>query len=426
MLLQDLNHDVIVHICSFLGFKDRISFALTCRKVKDAAYEKTLWKHTVVYLSLPITSSGWPRLYSSLEERGISLLVFRVQHYAAFDTHLPLMAKHWPRLSVIWDDSAPGTPGEPGNSTFVQQLTVQLASVKTLKLSSIGFRLIQLISNVMPLLEHLDVSQSHFDDKCARYLIDLLPKLRSLNLSNTHITDRGVGLFCGYTLRMIFFHWLPTLPLLSKLEVLDLSQCRSTTRFHWFFLQRLPNLNTIVTCEGHLSEKPDFASIAKIRSLRCLVVKGHKHPGRFLRGLSLSECRLQCLYFEFCDFIDIEMLYFIHGFKDLIYLKIQSVKLTDDGIEFISKFVPQLLVLDITGCVRITKYALVHIRSNLRNLKFLRVLRIPKLKRSHIAWLPSECCVHSNFGYSRNRIDLDTISNHPRKSIWLRKVFNDF
>uniref|UniRef100_A0A2C9LYI8 F-box domain-containing protein n=1 Tax=Biomphalaria glabrata TaxID=6526 RepID=A0A2C9LYI8_BIOGL len=414
MELTNIPHEVLVKIFSHLKINDLRNLALTCKKLKEATYDTLLWSDATVSLHLTLNTENWSTIYESLHVRGIKSLIFTVEHYTALDVHMSLMATHWPGIVNLKDDTEDGE-GVPGQPDILQGL--QLRNAKRLKLRSIGVMFCGILLDLMPYLETLDVSQSQFDNRCASNVVHLR-RLRELNVANTNLSDFGMASLFGLNRNFIYrFDRMQ----LKYLRILDLSGCVFVTSTPWSCLRRLRFLNTLILSDGNNTKNLVYRYLARIVTLRCLIVKSFSQ-GRIIHRLGYYGNRLQCIHLSVDVFSDAVMLQFNHGYKELIYLKVDSMSLTDKGVEHISLLLPQLKILDLSGCHRITGMSIRHIKG-LRNLQLLRILKTPEITQFNVNSMPSSCCVHSDYGFTPSSIDLNEFSNDPDVLIWLNRIF---
>uniref|UniRef100_A0A2C9L4R4 F-box domain-containing protein n=1 Tax=Biomphalaria glabrata TaxID=6526 RepID=A0A2C9L4R4_BIOGL len=416
MDIARLPHNVLVKVCSYLTFNELINVAQICKKLKSAAYDNSLWKHDKVNLHLPLNLEGWSALYENLEEKGKRTLIFTVEHYSALDGHLNLIARHWPGV-VYLQDATEGAEGVPGRSGILQNS--KLRNAKYLKLKSFGLAFSHILVDMMPFLEILDLSESQFDDNCARDVVHLL-RLRDLNVANTRLTELGMVSLLGGSHLLFFDH---NAPMLNQVQILDISNCVIRTSIPWTFLSRLSRLNTLIITDNFYISNQAYQFLATNNTLRCLVLKPCLGPKKIVQQLSSHGNKLQCLHL-IDPFSDRDMICFSNGYNALICLKIESIYLTDEGVEQISTFLPQLKALDLSKCHNLTGLSITHIRKRLTNLKFLRVLNTPEITELDVESMSTTCCVQSNCGYTTGVIDLTEVSNDPEVAVWFHRILH--
>ncbi|KAH9503629.1 hypothetical protein Btru_067014 [Bulinus truncatus] len=232
------------------------------------------------------------------------------------------------------------------------------------------------------------------NDVCAQSLLEL-QHLEVLDLCATEISDKGIALITGYIQKNDRLIPDESQPLLSKLCGLNIDLCCYVTCKSLECLGRLPSLNTLITSSLEAVCTTDIQYLTSMKSLLCLCSKGNM-TNDALKHFSEKGCKLQSLLMPVCSVDDTGVKHFTKGFDHLIFLSLNSKSITDDGVKVICHCLPQLILLDLTGCCEITDQPLKCIGDTLLNLVFLSIVLCVRITSRGLSYIPSYCYVRSN------------------------------
>lgn len=347
--------EILTIIFCYLDLRDKGRVAQVCRRWRDAAYAKCVWKSTQARLHFRRSSH---HLFPSLATRGI-----RKVRVLSLKNDLSHLVQNMRDMECLNLKGCYNVTDTSITKAFVK--TMSTLTVLNLSLcKQVTDTSLDRIARVLCNLEVLDLGGCcNITNGALLYCARGLLRLRHLNLrSCRHISDLGIGHIAGLTNNTQGNKNLTNLCLqdcqkitdnalnnvakgLVDLEVLNLSFCCGITDLGLAYLAGLKNLKEI-----------DLRSCDNI---------GDDGISNLTDGCS----SLTSLDVSFCDRIgDASLKHISHSLYNLRHLGLGSCRITDEGLFAVARNLQDIRILNIGQCNMITDKGLSYIAENLRNV----------------------------------------------------------
>lgn len=386
----NLYPEILTMIFSKLNVRDRGRAAQVCTEWRDASYAKSVWKGIEAKLHLRRSS---PTLFTSLVRRGIRKVQILSLRRTLKDVVIGVSNLESLNLSGCYNVTDVGL-GHAFSQDLPNLKFLDLSLCKQVTDSSLG-RIAQHLKN----LETLELGGCSNITNTGLLLIAWgLKKLKRLNLRSCwHISDQGIGHLSGLSKEtaegnlQLEFLGLQDCQRLSdeslkhiaqgliSLKIINLSFCISVTDSGLKYLAKMPKLD-----ELNLRACDNISDIG----MAYLAEEGN--------------CGLSSLDVSFCEKIgDQALQHLSQGLFHLKHLSLSSCQIGDEGLEKLTK-IPDLEVLNVGQCSRITDKGLEILAKELHNLQSIDlygctkitskgidiIMKLPKLKSVNLGlWL---------------------------------------
>lgn len=378
--------EVLVMIFCHLDVKDKGRVAQVCKKWRDAAYSRMVWRGDTAKLHLRRSN---PSLFPSLVKRGIRRIQILSLRRSLRDVVEGVENLVTLNLSGCFNvtDTALGHAFSKSLPTIT---VLNLSLCKQISDNSLS-RIAQSLTN----LEVLELGGCCNITNNGLLLIAWgLRKLKTLNLrSCSHVSDVGIGHLAGLspdaasgTLELenlglqdcqkLTDQALKNVSIgLTSLKTMNLSFCASVTDSGLKFLAKMPSLRelNLRSCDnisdtgiGYLAESGSRLTKLDVSFCDKIGDQGLVFLAQGLFGLqSISLCA--------CNISDEGICRLVCALHELTTLNIgQCVRITDKGLGIIADHLKNLQSIDLYGCTRITTVGLERIMQ-LRNLSALNL-----------------------------------------------------
>ncbi|XP_019634173.1 PREDICTED: F-box/LRR-repeat protein 14-like [Branchiostoma belcheri] len=348
--------EILAMIFSHLDVRDRGRAAQVCRRWRDAAYSRSVWRGVEARLHLRRAN---PSLFPSLVSRGI-----RKVQILSLRRSLSYVVQGMSNIVSLNLSGCYNLTDIGLSHAFTQDVPslteLNLSLCKQITDSSLG-RIAQYLKN----LERLDLGGCCNITNTGLLLCAWgLLKLRYLNLrSCRHISDVGIGHLSGMSKNAAegCLH----------LEHLCLQDCQKLTDLALKHvskgLQRLKCLNLSFCCG--ISDG-GMMYLAKMSSLKELNLRSCDNISDIgIAHLADGSATVSHLDVSFCDKVgDSALGHIAHGLFHLKSLSLGSCNISDEGLNRMVRSMHELTTLDIGQCYKITDKGLGLIADNLTQL----------------------------------------------------------
>ncbi|KAK0047857.1 F-box/LRR-repeat protein 14 [Biomphalaria pfeifferi] len=394
---------------------------MTCKVLHNYAYNKVLWRYAMVKTRLTNKLECFDETYRSYEKRGIRKLFFKVTDYKILSRHLNLIQSKMAKIEMLWEES---------ENAYVPRGIISLKglmfeNLQTLKLLVVEHNFLKLLCDTAPSISYLNFSGSRFDDDCAEAILNF-KNLKALTIAKTCLSDKGIATISGYVKNIRHYDRDSSAPFLATIEILDISENRWVTGESWQLLKNLTKLKVLVT-DDKLVNGSHYSQLKEVTSLRCIAIEKSIWPEKILISYSKQEsCLLSSICFSNSDMSDEGLQHLKKGFKNVKFLKVSQSCMTDRGIEFICRFLPDLIILDVQGNPNITDKALQIISDKLMSLKLLSIKDCHNITEEQVSVMPKDLNVIRNADYGLKQLEIISRKHKQYSDLWVHYVFINY
>lgn len=359
--------EILALIFSRLPIRDRGRAAQTCRAWREAAYSRSVWRGAEARLHLRRPSPG---LFASLVRRGIRRVQVLSLRRSLRDVVVGVPDLESLNLSGCYNVTDAG---------LVSAFSADLPRLRSLDLSlckQITDGSLGQIAHHLKNLENLDLGGcSNVTDTGLLLIAWGLSKLKRLDLRSCwSVSDRGIGHLAG----------------------LDKENAAGTPCLERLGLQDCQRLSD----EALRHAAAGFPALVALNLSFCVSItdSGLKHVARMgsLRDLNLRACdnitdaglahlaeggsSISSLDVSFCDKIgDRALTHVSQGLFRLRSLSMSACRISDEGLDRVSRALPELEALHIGQCQRVSDRGLAHVAAGLTRLRSIDLYGCPKI-----------------------------------------------
>ncbi|CAL1528251.1 unnamed protein product, partial [Lymnaea stagnalis] len=381
--VHELPYDILLHIFSFLETQSKIKAAQVCKKWRDVVYSKTLWRSTLAKTCLGLREHA--NLFTALHDRGIVKLSLQCELNGSFKSDMESLNTHMPQLRHLEFELDPRFCSEIVTNGFKSLRLIHLQTLDIKNNSIVDSSVIKAVRVSMPSLRRLSLrSCLHVNNTCLKEVAKLTGLMHLDLACNNTFTDEGLAYVCGLTLlESGEILCSDDAPVLSTLHTLNIEHCSKLTSLSVECLGygRMASLNTLIINYNEVMSGVEIVDhIVRLKSLRCLCALGLDFSNDSVKVLAERCSQLENLFLPFNSRIgDTGLRYISQSCKNVIFLSLIKTAITDDGVLEMCAHMPQLLLLDISNCQRVTDLSLRHIGTKLCRLQVLLTINCVNL-----------------------------------------------
>ena len=376
--INSLFPEILTIIFCYLELRDKGRVAQVCRKWRDAAYAKCVWRSTQARLHFRRSTHY---LFPSLAARGI-----RKIRVLSLKNDLSYLIHNMNNLECL---NLKGCSNVT-DSTITKAFVKTLSTLTVLNLSlckQVTDTSMVVISRFLCNLEVLDLGGcGNITNVALLYCAKGLLHLKNLNLrSCRHISDLGIAHIAGLTATTEGNKNLTHLGLQGCQKITDNALCNIAKG-----LLNLEELNLSFCCGVR---DVGLAHLAGLKQLKEINLRSCDNIGdEGISNLADGCSSLTSLDVSFCDRIGDEALKHIsHSLYNLKHLELNSCRITDEGLCAVARNLQDIRVLNIGQCNMITDKGLSYISEHLRNVTSIDLYgctKVTKIGLNQIVQMP--------------------------------------
>lgn len=376
--INSLFPEILTIIFCYLDLRDKGRVAQVCRRWRDAAYAKCVWRSTQARLHFRRSTNY---LFPSLAARGI-----RKIRVLSLKNDLSYLVHNMNNMECLNLKGCYNVTDISITKAFVKTMftltVLNLSLCKQVTDTSVD-RICRFLCN----LEVLDLGGCcNITNGALLYCAKGLVHLKNLNLrSCRHISDLGIAHIAGLTTATEGN---------KNLNQLCLQDCQKITDNALFNISKgllnLEELNLSFCCG---IRDVGLAHLSSLKHLKEINLRSCDNIGdEGISNLADGCSSLSSLDVSFCDRIgDDSLKHISHSLYNLKHLELGSCRITDEGLYAVARNLQDIRVLNIGQCNMITDRGLSYIADNLRNVTSIDLYgctKVTKIGLNQIVQMP--------------------------------------